>query len=186
MSPNRVELLPHDPDWTLRAEVESAALRAVVGDILLVVHHIGSTAIAGIHAKPVIDLMSVVRSLDALDALRDGIESLGYEWCGEFGLPGRRYCRRDDPGTGRRLVQVHAYAEGHGDIVRHLAFRDFLRTHSDVAHAYDREKQRCQRLHPDDSRAYGACKSDWIRAVEARALQAAAVSTSTESFHATH
>lgn len=145
-------------------------LRDALGDVLLAVHHIGSTAIASIHAKPVIDLMPVVRGLTALDTRRTALEGLGYCWWGELGLAGRRYCTRDDPASGKRLVQLHAYEQGAPDIERHLAFRDFLRDRPALAANYDREKQRCRRLHPEDSHAYGDCKSDWIRSVEAQAL----------------
>jgi len=172
--PIRVELLPHDPSWAGRARDESVLLHAALGDTVLAVHHVGSTAIPGIHAKPILDLMPVVRTLPALDARRGALEALGYAWWGELGLPGRRYCSKDDPHTGRRRVQLHAYAEGAQDIARHLAFRDFLRRHPDVAAEYDREKLRCQCLHPLDSHAYGDCKSAWIREVEARALVAVA------------
>lgn len=171
--PIRVELLPHDPAWATFARAEASSLRVALGDALLAVHHIGSTAIPGIHAKPIIDLMPVVRELPALDALRGALEEQGYQWWGELGLPGRRYCSKDDPLTGKRLVQLHAYAEGTDDIVRHLAFREFLRQHPDIAAEYDREKLRCQRLHPEDSHAYGDCKGEWIRNIEARALMAA-------------
>jgi GrpB-like predicted nucleotidyltransferase (UPF0157 family) len=153
-APICVELWPHDPAWALLAEAERAALFDAIGDVLLVVHHIGSTAVPGIHAKPVVDLMPVVRDLEALDARRDAIERLGYRWWGELGLQGRRYCSKDDPATGKRLAQLHAYAEGADDIARHIAFKDFLLRHPTVAADYDREKLRCQRLHPDDSHAY--------------------------------
>ncbi|MCL7715071.1 GrpB family protein [Stenotrophomonas mori] len=172
--PIRVELLPHDPAWALAAEAEASALRGALGSTLLTVHHVGSTAIPGIHAKPILDLMPVVRTLAGLDARRDALQALGYAWWGELGLPGRRYCSKDDPQSGRRLVQLHAYPEGAADIARHLAFRDFLRGDAQVAAAYDREKRRCQRLHPHDSHAYGDCKGAWIREVEARALAAVA------------
>jgi GrpB-like predicted nucleotidyltransferase (UPF0157 family) len=168
--PVKVELVPHDPRWTALAEAEGRSLAAAVGSCLLTVHHIGSTAIPGIRAKPVLDLMPVVLSLAALDGRRRELEALGYAWWGELGLPGRRYCARSETGTGRRLVQLHCYAEGSPEITRHLAFRDYLRERPDIARAYDREKARCQILHPDNSHAYGDCKNAWIRKVEAAAL----------------
>jgi len=82
------------------------------------------------------------------------LESLGYGWWGEYGLPGRRYCTLDDPQTGRRRVQLHGYLNGSAEITRHLAFRDYLRARPDVAQAYDAEKERCRKLHPFDSHAY--------------------------------
>lgn len=169
--PIKVDLVAHNPDWARQGEAEAKRLSAVAGGCLVAVHHIGSTAISGIHAKPVIDLLPVVRDLEAFDACRPAIEALGYEWWGEYGLPGRRYCTRSDPQSGRRLVQAHCYLEGSPEITRHLAFRDYLRAHADIATEYDRVKQGCRDAHPDDSHAYSDCKDGWIKRIEADALK---------------
>ncbi|MEM1398390.1 MAG: GrpB family protein [Pseudomonadota bacterium] len=166
----RVQLVPHDPRWAERARDEGNRLADALGPALLAVHHIGSTAIPGILAKPTIDLLPVARSLTALDERRHAIESLGYEWMGEFGLPGRRYCRLTDPETGRRLLHVHCYEEGSPEIARHLAFRDYLRGNPLVAKAYEVEKQRCLALHPENRPAYQGCKDVWIARIEATAM----------------
>jgi GrpB-like predicted nucleotidyltransferase (UPF0157 family) len=168
--PIKVELLPHDPQWAEKAAAESKALAFVMGSALLTVHHVGSTAIPAIRAKPILDLIPVVTALLELDRHRADIEALGYEWWGEFGLPGRRYCTKGDPATARRLIQLHCYVDGSPEIARHLAFRDYLRENPDVAGAYSQEKARCQNLHPDNSHAYSDCKGVWIRKVEAEAL----------------
>lgn len=165
-----VALHPHDPAWADLAAQYSAALATVLGDTLVVIEHIGSTAIPGISAKPVIDLMPVVSSLEAVDVVRPRIEALGYVWKGEFGLAGRRYCTMSDPATGARLVHVHILQRGSGDVDRMLAFRDYLRAHPDEAHAYEREKQRAAALHPNDSLAYNEEKSAWIKECERRAF----------------
>ncbi|MEN5230270.1 GrpB family protein [Brevundimonas naejangsanensis] len=175
--PFRVELELHDPAWPEQAERETARLYQAFGPALKTVHHIGSTAIPGIAAKPVLDLMPVAGDLSNLDDRRAAIEALGYEWWGEYGLPGRRYLTLSDPATGRRLVQVHAYAEGSREITRHLAFRDYLRANPAIAADYDAEKARCRAAHPDDSHAYGDCKSNWVQAIEADALNWAAASS---------
>lgn len=170
--PTPVELLPHDPAFALAAERETARLRAVLCDHLIAVHHVGSTAIPGIRAKPVLDLMPVVDKIGALDVRRVEIEALGYEWWGEYGLPGRRYCTLNDPDTGKRRVQLHCYEQGSDEIDRHLAFRDYLRAHPEVAGDYELEKTRCRALHPADSHAYNDCKSAWIKRTERLALAA--------------
>lgn len=170
--PIQVHLVPHDPRWADAAAAEGAALAQALGDVVLRVHHVGSTAIPGISAKPILDLVPVVTSLAGLDEQRCALEALGYAWWGELGLPGRRYCTKDDPATGERLVQLHCYVHGSSEVVRHLAFRDHLRARPDVARAYDDEKARCRRLHPDDSHAYGDCKAECIQRIEAEALAA--------------
>lgn len=169
--PTKVHLVPHSPLWAETRAAEIGLLETAMGENLLVVHHIGSTAIPGIKAKPTIDLMPVVKSLARLDQGQEDIESLGYRWLGEYGLPGRRYCFREDPETGRRLVQVHCYEDGSPEVTRHLAFRDYLRDRPALAKAYETEKLRCQSLHPNDSHAYTDCKDAWIRRVESEALR---------------
>ncbi|MBN8229371.1 GrpB family protein [Corallococcus macrosporus] len=170
--PIKVCLVPHEPRWADAAVAHGQALKGALGANVREVHHIGSTAVPGIHAKPILDLIPVVASLEALDARRGELEAMGYEWWGELGLPGRRYCTLHDPVTRERVVQLHCFVEGSPEITRHLAFRDYLRTHPTVAREYNDEKARCQRLHPDDSHAYGNCKASWIKRVEAEALAA--------------
>ena len=164
-----VELVDHSPDWAARARTEATRLGAALGPTVVVVHHVGSTAIPGIRAKPIIDLLAEVASLDALDANAAELRALGYEWRGEFGIGGRRYCTLNDPVSGARLAQLHAFATGHPEITRMLVFRDYLRAHPDEARAYGAEKERLRQLHPNDTIAYASAKTPWIRALETRA-----------------
>lgn len=174
MSPNpadSVELHPHSPEWAALAAREGRRLAATLGEErLTAVHHIGSTAIPGIRAKLVIDLLAEVSSLAILDEAADLVRDLGYNWRGEHGIPGRRYCTRDDAITGRRLMHLHCFATGSLDVERHLAFRDYLRARPERAKEYEAEKLRCRELWPHDRRAYSAAKSAWIDAVEREAL----------------
>ena len=170
MAPIPVRLVPHDPRWAALAEAEAARIRDAVAPVGLETHHIGSTSIPGILAKPVLDLLGVAASLDEFERMQPVLERLGYMWRGEYGLPGRRFCTLDD-GKGVRRVQLHGYAAGDPSIRRQLAFRDYLRARADVARAYEGEKLRCAALHPDNSTEYSACKGTFIRSVEAEAQE---------------
>ncbi len=131
--PFAVELHPHSARWAEMAAEEALRLKRALGDELIVVHHIGSTAIPGIKAKPVVDLLPIVADIARFDAREDAVRALGYRWFGEYGLPGRRYCYLKDPVTGLRLFQLHCYQRDSPEVPRHLAFRDYLRAHPALA-----------------------------------------------------
>lgn len=168
--PIPVELLPHSPEWAGAAAREGQRLAEALGPSLVAVHHIGSTAIPDIVAKPILDLIPEVRSLAGVDAHASELRALGYEWWGEYGMAGRRYATLTDGTTGQRCVQLHIFETGSPHIERHLAFRDFLRAHADKAREYEAVKLASRDQHPDDSHAYSDAKSAWIVAAEAEAI----------------
>lgn len=163
----RVTLTPHDPAWAEMAAAEAERLKGALGGLLLAAHHIGSTAIPGIEAKPTVDLMPVVTDLETLEMRRADVEALGYLWRGEFGIQGRRYCvlERD----GKRIFHVHFFAEGHPNITTQMVFRDYLRARRDEALAYEAIKREAAAAHPEDSLAYNDHKAEWIRECAERA-----------------
>ncbi len=162
--PKPVELVPYSAEWPATAEREIGRLVHALNGLVVAGHHIGSTAVPGLHAKPVIDLLLVVWSVTELDAHEVVFRHLGYRCRGENGIAGRRYYTLDDV-TGLRLFQVHCFAPDSGEIERHLAFRDYLRTHPETARGYEAEKRRCRELHPNDSNAYCDAKAAWIAGV---------------------
>jgi GrpB-like predicted nucleotidyltransferase (UPF0157 family) len=171
LPPYAVRLLPHDPQWGKDAAQEAVRLLDATGPALAEIHHVGSTSIPGIKAKPIIDLMAVGLDLAAIEGARPVIEALGYAWHGEYGLAGRRFCTLSDPASGTRKFHLHCFAAGDHSIRRQLAFRDYLRSHPDKAQAYEEMKFGCAAKHPDDSHAYTECKDKWIKRVEAEALK---------------
>lgn len=167
--PKPVELVPYSAEWPATAEREIGRLEHALNGFVVVGHHIGSTAVPGLSAKAVIDLLLVVRDATELDDREAVVRNLGYRCRGENGIAGRRYYTLDDA-TGRRQFQVHCFAPESGEIGRHLAFRDYLRTHPEAARAYEAEKRRCRELHPHDSNAYANAKAGWIAGVLPLAL----------------
>src|SRR5262249_39659039 len=152
LPPISVVLAPYDASWPQAAAEYAASLRAL-GPTLVDIHHIGSTAVPGLAAKPIIDLLPLVGNLADLDSQQTFVEALGYMWHGEYGLPGRRFCTLSDV-RGIRLVHLHFFETSSPLPQRHLAFRDYLRAHPDVAAAYEAEKYRARACHPDNSHAY--------------------------------
>ncbi len=102
-----VSLVPYNPEWP-RVAAELSARLSVLGPVLVTVHHIGSTAVPGLVAKPIIDLIPIVTGLSDLDRERSRVEALGYGWHGELGIPGRRYCTLADD-AGGRIAQLHFF-----------------------------------------------------------------------------
>lgn len=166
----RISMVPHDPTWHRKFQREAEQLTAVLGSNAVAVHHIGSTAIPAIYAKPIIDLLLVVQDLAALDEKQPWMEALGYEALGEFGIPGRRYFRRDNK-SGDRTHQVHAFQNGSSQIRRHLAFRDYMLTHPDAAQAYSDLKRELAAKYPSDSEAYMDGKDEFIQEIDRRDAQ---------------
>lgn len=165
----KVRVVPNDPRWSHEFERAAAELAAVLGANLVAIHHIGSTAVPGIHAKPIIDLLPVVRDLSAVDARTPALEKLGYEALGELGIAGRRYLRRCDA-AGQRTHHVHVFEQHSPHITRHLAFRDFLRAHPEQAQHYSALKQRLAAAHPDDWNAYCDEKDAFVQPLERQAM----------------
>lgn len=164
-----IVVVAHDPMWSHKFESEAALLRETLGSAAVAIHHIGSTAVPSIFAKPVIDILVEVASLVVVDERAASLEALGYEAKGEFGIPGRRYFRKDNA-AGIREHQIHAFVADSGEVHRHLAFRDYLRSHPAVAEKYSQLKRDLAMRHPYDSEAYMTGKDPFIKATQQVAL----------------
>jgi GrpB-like predicted nucleotidyltransferase (UPF0157 family) len=168
VKPRPVRVVPHDPAWKGKFEVEAAALRSALGDEALAVHHIGSTSVPGLRAKPTIDVLIEVREIGKLDGLEAQMAERGYEAWGEYGIPGRRFFTRDR--GPERLCNVHAFEAGSPGVERHLAFRDHLIQHPETARAYGDLKRNLAERFPADMEAYMEGKDAFIKEAEREAL----------------
>jgi len=165
----KVELVPHDPLWAHIFQAEAEVLRNVLGDQLVAIHHIGSTAIPGILAKPVLDILVEVRIIREIDELNNDMEALGYQPFGENGIPGRRYFVKQFGEA--HIFHIHIFQSGNLELERHLNFRDYLIAHPQDALAYSRLKEDLARLFPEDIDNYVAGKSDFIKNMDDKALE---------------
>jgi GrpB-like predicted nucleotidyltransferase (UPF0157 family) len=162
-----IEVVDYDPHWALAFDDESRALTAVFGEEVVSIHHIGSTAVPGLKAKPVIDILFEVRDVEVLDAYDAAMVNLRYTPRGEFGIPGRRFYLK---GLHDRTHHVHAFTHGSADVVRHLAFRDYLIAHPGVAAEYAALKTRVAAACNNNSDRYCDGKHDFVRCHETLAL----------------
>lgn len=164
-----VTVASHDPAWRGQFDVEAQRIAEQLGDVVVCLHHIGSTAIPGLPAKPIIDVLMEVADLESLDAATPALEALGYEAMGEYGIPRRRYFRRNDA-SGKRTNHVHAFEVGTADVQRHLAFRDYMIAHPVAASAYGELKRELAQRHPDDIEAYMDSKDAFVKEHQAQAI----------------
>ena len=160
-------VVSYNPDWPEQFQAEANDIIEVLGENAISTHHIGSTAIPGIFAKPTIDILLVVKSHTFLDANQDAFRTLGYQPMGENGIPGRRYFRK--LAGEQHLFHVHAFEVGHPDIARHLDFRDYLRSHPEEARAYAAMKVGLAARHRYDAVRYSEGKADFIQEIDRRA-----------------
>jgi GrpB-like predicted nucleotidyltransferase (UPF0157 family) len=166
----KVEVVDHNLRWQDDFADEAGRIAEALGGEVVTIHHIGSTSIPAIASKPIIDILLEVCDVTALDAKASAMENLDYEAKGEFGIPGRRYFRKDDA-DGRRTHHVHAFAAGSSEAVRHLTFRDYLVAHPVEARAYGELKRRLAEAHPDDADAYMEGKDDFIKQIDEKAAR---------------
>ena len=163
-----ITVVNYDPSWQLKYEHEKQKIRAILDSNLLVVYHIGSTAVANLAAKPIIDIMAVVRDLSLVDINKAAFEKIGYEYLGEFGIKGRRYLRK---GGDERTHQIHIFKYDNLDeVIRHLAFRDYLRVQNDVCAEYAKLKKALAIKFPYYIDGYCDGKDGFVKEYEQKAL----------------
>lgn len=162
---------PHDPFWLDIAEDEITHLKLAFGDFISEIHHIGSTAISSIPAKPIIDLLASIQNPDQLTEQQESFKKLGYEHCQTLSGEGRWSAFKLDPETKEPLFHIHCYSHDDPAIQKYVAFRDYLRLHQDIAAKYQNIKNECQLKHTADGAAYKQCKGEWISKWEQEAVK---------------
>jgi GrpB-like predicted nucleotidyltransferase (UPF0157 family) len=164
-----VRIVPYDPAWPARFAEEEERIYAALGGLVFAVRHIGSTAVPGLPAKPIIDILAGLPALENVPAAVPRLESLGYEYLGEYGIPERHYFRRPPGPAATRLFHVHMVQVGSPFWADHLLFRNYLRRHPEEAARYAALKQDLAARHGKDRDAYTADKTDFVQGTLERA-----------------
>lgn len=160
-------VVDYDESWPLQFEEIARSIRAAVPDAR--VEHVGSTAVPGLAAKPVIDVDVVVASAEQVPEAIERLRSLGYVHQGDKGIPGREAFMWP---RGARPHHVYVVVEGGEPLADHVDFRDHLRRNPAAAGEYAALKRRLAQLHADDALAYGEAKTELVTRIlaEARSL----------------
>jgi GrpB-like predicted nucleotidyltransferase (UPF0157 family) len=160
---NEVRLVKHDPRWAQLYELAAAALRECLGERLRGIEHIGSTAIPGVDAKPILDLMAAVPCLNLPDEVFSDLGNIGYQHRNLDTVPGRLFFAK-----GPEIARTHHLSVcevGSPFWSSHLAFRDALRGDEQLAQEYAALKRRLAQQFPYDRLAYTEAKEGFILSV---------------------
>lgn len=162
-----VRITPYDPGWPGRFEEERAALAAAIGRWTPGgIHHVGSTSVRGLDAKPVIDILAGVRSLEDTRACFEPLAALGYLHAPYLASEMHWFCK---PHPSRRTHHLHLVPVDSQRFLEELAFRDYLRAHPDDAAEYAALKRALAKRFEHDREAYTEAKGRFIAAVLSRA-----------------
>jgi GrpB-like predicted nucleotidyltransferase (UPF0157 family) len=160
----KIVIANYDPNWPTLFEQEKSRLTEVVGDHVLSIQHVGSTSVPGLGAKPIIDIMIAVRSLEEADGfcIRPIVE-IGYEYVQEFEreTPQRRYFRKSNE-AGVRTHHIHMVVINSDWWIDHLLFRDFLRADGEARRAYEALKRQLAEREWSDRNDYTDAKTEFI------------------------
>jgi GrpB-like predicted nucleotidyltransferase (UPF0157 family) len=163
-----VRIVEHDPAWAVQAHEELRRLEAALGPLAVRLEHVGSTAVPGLAARPILDLQLSVAAIGPRARYVEALERLGYLFVPDPESPDFHFFAM--PPERPRSHHLHVCEAGSEHELRHLAVRNFLRAHSDEARAYAALKSEVARFDLQDRIAYIAGKERYVTELEARAL----------------
>jgi GrpB-like predicted nucleotidyltransferase (UPF0157 family) len=164
-----VRIVDYDPAWPTLAEAELDRIKEALGDVAVRLEHVGSTAVPGLAAKPVLDLQLSVAAIEPRERYVEPLELLGYLFVPAPEPPDFHFFAK--PPERPRSHHLHVCGAGTQHEFRHLAVRDFLRTHDLEAARYAALKRQVVAQHPQDRLAYIEGKDEYVAALEARAVE---------------
>ena len=164
MQTKRVIVLPYCERWEQNFAQIRDELRKALGPLALKIEHVGSTAVRGLSAKPIIDIDIVIRDYSVFDAVVSALQAIGYFHEGDLGIAGREAFKYDGKD---HLQKHHLYVcpENSAELKRHIAFRDYLRAHPEAVKEYSRIKEEGAALFPNDIEKYIEHKAPFIQKI---------------------
>ena len=153
---------PYNPLWPLWFEEEKKKLHLILGENAVAIHHVGSTAVPYLAAKPIIDIVIVTENISAFEECNPQLKEQGYLAKGEMGMCFRRFYSR---GENPRTHHLHVYSKENDEITQYLTFRDHMRTHPDDLKAYGVLKHTLSILYKEDRDSYTLGKDSFIKAI---------------------
>ena len=166
MVTKHVVVLPYDAQWRQGFHKIKDELIDALGQLAVSIEHVGSTSVQGLSAKPIIDVDVVIKDYSVLDRVIISLENIGYRYEGDLGIAGREAFKYDGK---EHLRKHHLYVcpQDSAELHRHIAFRDYLRSHPEAAREYGRIKEEGARLYPFDIDGYIEYKSPFIEKIYA-------------------
>ncbi|MBO1511085.1 GrpB family protein [Metabacillus bambusae] len=162
----KVRLTEFSENWGQMFQNEAQFLKTIFENDIIKFEHFGSTAVRGMKAKPVIDMMCIVKDIEKVDKFNEKMANLGYDVAGEWGITGRRLFRK---GGENRTHHIHFYQFDNQQIERHLIFRDYLRSNPEEVARYTRFKEElAENFH--DTSEYSPAKKTFVKEMEQQAL----------------
>lgn len=159
-------IVEYDPRWPEQFERLRSRIASALGPLAAAIEHVGSTAVPGLAAKPIIDLDVLLDSAASLSEAITRLGTLGYQHRGDLGVPGREAFRSPSNDSPHHL---YVHGPGSREFRRHVAFRDYLRANREDARAYECLKRTLARQFRDDREAYNLAKTDFVEAILRRA-----------------
>ncbi len=163
-----------DPNWEIKYKDAKNRILEKIGQFVIAIEHIGSTAISGLASKPIIDILIGLHSLDDAKKCIPLIIDLGYEYIPEHErvLPERRYFRKPKKGFGKREFHLHMVEFNSDFWTKQILFRDYIKTHPEALIEYEKLKQNLAEKYRDNRQAYTDGKDEFIQKILEKAKKA--------------
>jgi GrpB-like predicted nucleotidyltransferase (UPF0157 family) len=165
----KYDIISYDPNWSHEFQLAADSIRAIFGSDAIGIEHIGSTAVPGMDGKPCIDILVLVDDMSVVDMHRAPMEAAGYEYAGDFVMPGAILFRKMN---GELLLSnIHVFQREHPHVREMLQLRDYLRDNPGEVKAYSELKKELYAKYKDDYAQYRKYKDEYMEELKHRAFK---------------